>query len=449
MRKLHQDVSEHNAAPYQSSGRSSTPPPSQSSDRSSASSQATGRNSAPSQLFGRVLHYSWFERPESAPPVPALPQPVLPASRLPAWLVPPIPTTSPSTLPTVAATAPLHDRKLSLTKPVVCVRALAYFVSLVCYGIWSYYYIMTHLYPYPHRLINSTTSLWIAFKGFMIILGIFCSIFSARIICNVLTSIRYLPSFRWAFTLLLLIALPLILTLPFASFILMRPVHCYQYDHACDGWQFQAVLDTNELSRPPALFSRGTATFFDTRGSGPLFTFTLAKDYNMFYLNPSDADGTVHDIRTPLLKYIYYDSENYTVADDYNAQPKFYWRVTGTCLNGTQCLRGTYDQSQLGFDLQHNFTNGTPASSKHSTGYWQGSALRNLRSSNDADGHERTIMRMALSKYGDRTKLKVCIAGSDVVDQKDAVGPDVLVALGKILGAHSMHQEPFWPANEQ
>ncbi|KAH7102308.1 hypothetical protein BKA62DRAFT_789703 [Auriculariales sp. MPI-PUGE-AT-0066] len=362
-----------------------------------------------------------------SPTLPLSPQPVSQAS--------PLDAAAPPVLLAVAPTdAPSSGRGI-VAGALFCIF-LVYIIILGCYGVWLYFDILSGLYPHRYRFINPNPPHWNAYRTFTIIFGIVCGVLGLCVWSALLGLIpdlfraapkAFLP-LKWTTQLIVFCAFPaLAFTSPFAILIFTSPVQRHEYNHACDAWPLQAVLNANRLASSSSMLSN--ATFCTTgRGSKPLFTYNLDRGNNTFYLDPTDRDALGQAGQTPFLQFISYDKQDYTVTHDSRTETKFNYTMTGICHNDTECLRGAYDPEAMRYDLQYDLT-------VHSTVQSQDNITFN--SSNDADKHEHTILRRALK--ADCATLKVCLTRSEVADRDGAVGPDVLVPLGLILAEHAAH----------
>ncbi|KAH7102304.1 hypothetical protein BKA62DRAFT_111349 [Auriculariales sp. MPI-PUGE-AT-0066] len=387
---------------------------------------------------------------------------------IPAVSPPPVETVAPPSsreLPAIAPAANSHKKGIIFDGYFILLVVVAYLIFVACYSVWTYYYFITHFYPYPTRFINSGKVRWMAFKAFMVIFGIICSCGSLVALPAVAVATDSLfdalprfwlfQCFKWLCTVVLInSAFNLAAILPFISLILMEPVHDHIYDHACNGWQLQAVLNSQSVANGSTLRTRGTVTFYTAQRREPRFEFNLGEDYRSFYLNQSLNNTTTHAGSIPLLQRIYYDLNNYTgTFPDYYAATEDFYSVRGTCYNDTLCLRGEYDPAKLRYDLYYNRTIGQHSTPIHSTVQReQGPEWRHpqlippavqFRSSNDVDQKERAILRTDLTKHGDCTKLKACLAITEIVGGEDTIGPDVLVPLGALMIAHASYRTVY------
>lgn len=378
-------------------------------------------------------------------------QPIIPDPALPPYAPPtpaPAPPPAPVQRPRRKLISDARRRELAeLCGPCGCV--ILFYVALqACQATWIYYYIRTCVNPNPRILINSKHSRWSAYVAFMYIFGALDSMLNLMVagaaglhflVCGSRETLGTFVSVILA-VIVPAIAAGFIVMPMFGGLIVLGPVQRHTYNHRCDDFRLEVVLDGAGYRDPRyvpdlAQFSLGRA-----RGGAPLFSYDLDQidvDVWTFAFRAFDApEESIPPAFMPALRSIAYNFVDFS--------------VNGTCAtpggNDTLCVTGTFDPGNfMSFDLFAN-TTGTRvhAPSRIADREWafRDDAPSLILRTVEGDGTlGDTIMRTAVTKKGDCTKLKICVDG-DSEDDASAVGASVLVPLGLILarqGDYAIH----------
>jgi len=220
----------------------------------------------------------------------------------------------------------------------------------------------------------------------------------------------------------------------FGSIIFITPIRQMAYNHRCDSWAAQVVLDGRGYKDPLSLPS--TALFVTAGDSRPLFSFDLdqpQEGWARFYLRKFESpEETIESQYIPALREIVYDFVNL--------------RLNGTCgTNATPCLSGKFELDRLIMDLQFNLTTNSPEvhsraqSSDRSWSWPDEHPTLNYKTLFDDDSPGDEVLQTTVTRAGDCTRLKTCLAGSRAEGSGGVFGPDVLAPLGILLAKQSQY----------
>ena len=220
----------------------------------------------------------------------------------------------------------------------------------------------------------------------------------------------------------------------FGSIIFTTPLRQVAYNHRCDSWAAQVVLDRRGHKDPLSLPNK--ALFVTAGESRPLFSFELDQpeaSLARFYLRKFESpEETIEPQYIPALREIVYDFTNL--------------RVNGTCgTDATPCLSGNFEMDRLMMDLKFNVTADSPevhsrAQSSDKSWTWTDEHPALIyKTLFDNEGLGDAVLRTTVTRAGDCTRLKVCLAGSKVEGSGGVFGPDVLAPLGILLAKQSQY----------
>ena len=220
----------------------------------------------------------------------------------------------------------------------------------------------------------------------------------------------------------------------FGSLILIPPLREVAYNHRCDSWSAQVVLDGRGYKDPHTVLD--TALFLTGGDSRPLFSFDLDRPqegWARFYLRKFESpEETIESQYIPALREIVYDFVNL--------------RLNGTCgTDATPCLSGNFELDRLTMDLKFNLTAGTPevhsrAQSNDQSWVWTDGHPAVIYKTLDNDGSlSDTMLQTTLTSKDDCTKLKTCLERSKAEGSGGVFGPDVLAPLGILLAKQSRY----------
>ncbi|EJD46138.1 hypothetical protein AURDEDRAFT_164796 [Auricularia subglabra TFB-10046 SS5] len=323
-----------------------------------------------------------------------------------------------------------------------------YFGIQACQAVWIYYYIRTCVHPNPRIAINSKHSMWSAYVAFMYIFGALDSMLNFVVAGAVgiqFLMFSFVDTLGKALSLVLAIIVPAIaaafIVMPmFGGLIVLGPVQRHTYNHRCDEFRLQVVLDGAGYRDPRYVPDIAQFSLAGGRGGAPLFSYDLEQievDVWTFAFRTFDApEDTIPPELVPTLR-----SVSYNFADS---------SINGTCAtpggNDTLCVTGTFNPGHhMSFDLFAN-TTGTRVHTPsrivdREWAFTDDAPSLILRTVEDDGKLGDVILRTAVTKKGDCTKLKVCVDG-DSDDDAGAVGASVLVPLGLILarqGDYAIH----------
>ena len=220
----------------------------------------------------------------------------------------------------------------------------------------------------------------------------------------------------------------------FGSLIFTIPLQRVAYNHRCDSWAAQVVLDGRGYKDP--LYIANTALFLTAGNSRPLFSFDLDwpdKSSVRFRLRKFESpEESIEPQYTPVLREIVYDLVNV--------------RVNGTCgTDATPCLSGNFELDRLMMDLKFNLTTDSPEvhsraqSSDRSWTWTDGHPAVIYKTLFDDGSLGDAVLQTTVTRVNDCTRLKVCLAGSKAEGSGGVFGPDVLAPLGILLAKQSRY----------
>ena len=212
------------------------------------------------------------------------------------------------------------------------------------------------------------------------------------------------------------------------SLIFTTPLQRVIYNHRCDKWAAQVVLDGRSYKDP--LYVPNTALFVTAGDSRPLFTYDLDQtesSWARFHFRKFESpEETLEPQYIPVVRDIVYDFVNL--------------KVNGTCgTDATPCLSGSFDMEGLMMDLTFNLTASGPqvhsrARSAERQWTWNGGHPATIYKTVKDDGSlGDTLLQTTVTRANDCTRLKTCLAGSKIEGAGGVFGPDVLLPLGIML----------------
>ncbi|KAI0080681.1 hypothetical protein K474DRAFT_1704492 [Panus rudis PR-1116 ss-1] len=307
-------------------------------------------------------------------------------------------------------------------------------------AVWLYFYVMACVNPNPRTAVNITHSKFAAYEGMMFFFG-----FVWGVVNLAMAGIYYTLAFGGRRVLppvlsFLMVLFNVLIMFPIWAFLVIMPffggwivvplAQRYAWDHRCDSYPMYAILDAKAYNGPR--YVPNVAHFYQRGQSQSLFTFDINEnedgDLWGFHLREWDADQA----SIPIDMYP-------TLQTDFlrlHRQLEHRFRQFGTFdvgdplsfnLTSVVPLNNTFDLSTVAssntilrtLDKQWAFSDDAPSF-----------ILRTVDPSDDS--LKDTVVRSAVTKKGDCTQLKVCLAG--LPDQQGTiVGGPVLAPLGIIL----------------
>ncbi|KAH8106304.1 hypothetical protein BXZ70DRAFT_431326 [Cristinia sonorae] len=318
--------------------------------------------------------------------------------------------------------------------------------------------------PVPRTAVNRTKPSFTAFQAMMFIFGFLWAGVNIVVAWNYArwvsrgafwngtewgTPTGPRKAFKWLFN--LFIAFPFFLLLiilpPFGGWILVPIAQNWAWNHRCDTYPMYALLDARSFKDPAD--TPDVVRFYQTSTNQLLFTYDVndGTDTNlfMFSLRQFDTPQSLIPVNQyPTLQHIQYDFLDTTLSGDCTVS------TFAGSFNTTNspCMTGTYNPNEwLSFNITSSVPlNGTDPSTPVPSSNtllrtvdkeWSLSDLIApaliLRTVDPLTDQltDQTVLRTAVTKRGDCSLLKVCLAG--MTHSGSLVGAEVLAPLGFIM----------------
>ncbi|CAL1701572.1 unnamed protein product [Somion occarium] len=329
-----------------------------------------------------------------------------------------------------------------------------------CDAVWLYFYIKACTDPNPRTAVNRTHSGFEGYEAMMFFFGFIWGVINLGVMAGyfglVFSESRYSPRNRPTWFITLKVLFNLFIMLPIALFLVIMPFfggwivlpleQIHAWNHRCDGYPMNVVLDGKGYHG--ARFAPDVARFYQTGNAQSFYTYDISNsgdtDFWSFHLRTWDVDQSEIPLNMyPTLQQISYNFINNTVTG--NCTIPVAPGASNTTIGA--CVGGSLD---LGEPLSFNLTSAVPLnntanpSSTPSTttllrtvdkqwSFGDDAPSLILRDVNPANNQLMdTVLRTAVTKKGDCTQLKVCLAGLPG-EQGSVVGGPVMVPLGLML----------------
>ncbi|KAL4241419.1 hypothetical protein ABKN59_000299 [Abortiporus biennis] len=326
-------------------------------------------------------------------------------------------------------------------------------------AIWLYFYVQACVSPNPRTAVNRTHSGFQGYEVMMYIFGFFWSSVNAFVtwgyfawLCSSNGTKRNSSGYTFVKVLFnLLVVFPVFVVLVvmpfFGGWIVVPLAQKWAWNHRCDTYPMYAILDGKGYY--DARYIPNVAHFYQTGNINSLYTFDISdndsSDIWNFHLREWDTDQS----QIPLDFYPTMQQISYNFIDD---------SVTANCtipvapgsnnVTSVPCLTGTFNpNTPLSFNLTSipllNTTSNPSAIPQVNTllrtvdkqwAFGDDAPSLILRAVDPSSNtlRQTNIIRTAVTKKGDCTQLKVCLAGVPGREGA-AVGAEIMAPLGLIL----------------
>jgi len=321
---------------------------------------------------------------------------------------------------------------------------------------WLYFYILACVNPNPRTAVNRTHSGFEGYTAMMFIFGFFWGMVNGAVLWFLLIGLAgaatsFKQSFyrviAWLFIIFVLFpAAVFMVVMPFfGGWIVLPLVQKYAWQHRCDGYPMQVILDGKAYNNPR--YTPDTAYFYIGNSPDPIFTYDITNpeddhDWYFSFRNWDTQQSSIPLDYYPTLQNIRYNFIDNTLAGNCTVP------VSPGSPNTTtiDCMNGSFNPGNLlSFTVNssiplNNTSNGT-------TSPFTTTLLRTvdkqwafdsdapsliLRTVNPSTNVlEALVLRTAVTKPNDCTLLKVCVSG--LQREGGALAAEVLAPLGLML----------------
>jgi len=333
----------------------------------------------------------------------------------------------------------------------VGVWAIANFLA----GGWIYFYVRAAVDPNPHTWVNKSHSGFKAFQICMFIYGTLVSVVNTCITYVLFSTDldrgykplvqRYIRMPRIILYIAIFPVAAFFCIMPaFGGLIVLAIAQNAAWNHRCDPYPMYVILDGRSVKNPS--YTPNVARFYQQGSSQSLFTYDVNSNSNAdfwtFQLREFDTAQSLIPLNLyPTLQDVQYDFINDTITGNCTVPAAPGSSIT----NSTSCTSGTFNPNNwLSFNLTSSIPlNDTTVPAPSTTTFLQ-AVDKQWAFTNDApslildtvnpatSALQQAVLQTAVTKRGDCTQLKVCIAGISG-RESSLVGAEVMAPLGLIL----------------